>query len=757
MEGVYFVVNSIQKDVDKPLDAVVNTIVLLEGGATIPFIARYRKEKTGGLDETVIRTISDRLEYYRELEGRKAAIIKSIESQGKLTESLKKKILNCTERTVLEDLYLPYKQKIKTRASIAREKGLAPLADIMLNDISGKTKKELAEPFINKEKGVKKYEDAVNGAKDIIAERISDSAAIRGWVRAYTKDTGVLKSAPRNEFKDVKTKYFAYYDGSELIKTAPSHRLLAIRRGSKEEILSWKIAVDELHIVDRIQAMFIRDPKLVFKTDLEDAASDSYSRLISMSVQVEVFTEFIQKAEMEAIGVFSKNLRNLLLAPPVGTRITLGIDPGFRTGCKIAVIDDKGDFKEFQTIYPTPPENDQVGSEAVLLDLIQEYEPELIAIGNGTASRETEAFVKWLMNKHKLNITSVMVSEAGASVYSASETAVKEFPELDVTARGAISIARRLQDPLAELVKIDPKAIGVGQYQHDVNQRELKRSLDLTVESCVSYVGVDLNTASVELLSYVSGIGRSVAESIVQFRSDNGRFGGRTELKKVPKLGAKVFEQCAGFLKIRDAKNPLDNSTIHPESYMIVEQMAKDAGLSVPELTGNIKAIDAIQIEKYVTPEKGLMTIQDIIAELKKPGRDPRQKFVGVEFSSEIREIEDLEPGMVLKGTVTNVANFGAFVDIGVHQDGLIHISKIADSFVKNPYEVLSVGDVVSVEVLEIDPELKRISLKRISGGKAPDGKLTGGMTASRTRMINKDEGFKIGSYMDNLAQDDTF
>ncbi|MCB4790268.1 MAG: RNA-binding transcriptional accessory protein [Elusimicrobia bacterium] len=752
MEGALFVINNIVKDVDKPLDSVVNTVVLLEGGATIPFIARYRKEKTGNLDETVIRKISDRLEYYRELEGRKDTIIKSIEAQKKMTPELKKKILDCADKATLEDMYLPYKPRIRTRATVAKEKGLEPLADIMMSlEAVDKTKQDIAAPFLNKEKEVETYEQAINGAKDIIAERIADMANVRGWIRNYTAENGVLQSGPRKDYKDTKTKYSTYYDTSELIKTAPSHRILAIRRGTKEEVLSWKILVDEKHITDQIKTYIFKAKNLFFKPEIAEAIEDSYSRLMALSISVEVFMQATQKAEEEAINVFSKNLRNLLLAPPAGSKITIGIDPGYRTGCKIAVVDEKGDFKEFNTIYPTPPENDDVGSEAVLMDLIEEYEPELIAIGNGTGSKETDQFVKGLIKKHNLKLSCVMVSEAGASVYSASETAGKEYPDLDVTARGAISIAHRLQDPLAELVKIDPKAIGVGQYQHDVNQKELKRSLELTVESCVNYVGVDLNTASTELLSYVSGIGRALAENLVAQRSENGKFTKRDELSKVPKLSPKVFEQCAGFLRIRNSENPLDNSSIHPESYPVVEKMAKDMNATVKDLISNKSLVDSIKIDNYVTDTIGLLTLKDIIAELKKPGRDPRKEFSSVEFSSEINNLEDLSPGMILTGTVTNVANFGAFVDIGVHQDGLIHISMLADVFVKNPYDIVAVGDTVSVEVIEIDTELNRIALKRLSGGKGPNaGRFQGKKEKGKGKGRDADQGFKIGSYLDN-------
>lgn len=746
MEAVFFVINNIQQDVGVSTNSVANTVALLEGEATIPFIARYRKEKTGNLDETAIRKIADRLEYYKELEKRKATIMKSIEDQGKLTEELKKKILDCKDKTALEDLYLPYKPKRKTRATTAKEKGLEPLADIMMKqEESTQSKDEVVKPFINKKKGVKNYEEAVNGAKDIIAERVADSSSIRGWVRTYTYENGVLKSAPRPDFVGTKTKYTTYYDTSELLKNAPSHRLLAIRRGTKEEFLTWKIVVDEEHILSRLKTSLIKNPQCLFKMEIEEAITDSYTRLMEASISAEVFLQAIARAETEAITVFSTNLRNLLMASPAGSRITIGIDPGYRTGCKLSVIDEKGDFKEFNTIYPNPPDNDKVGSEAVLLDLIQEYEPDLIAIGNGTASKETDVFVKWLLKKHNLNVQSLVVSEAGASVYSASEAAVREFPNEDVTVRGAISIARRLQDPLAELVKIDPKSIGVGQYQHDVNQKELKRSLDLTVESCVNNVGVDLNIASIELLSYVSGIGRSIAENIVHFRSDNGLFPNREELKKVPKLGGKAFEQCAGFLKIRNSNNVLDNSAIHPESYGIVEKMAQKAGVPVDKLIGNNAVIDKIKIEEFVTDQVGLPTLRDIISELKKPGRDPRKEFSSVEFSSEINELEDLSQGMTLTGTVTNVANFGAFVDIGVHQDGLIHISQMSTGvFVNNPHEVLSVGDTIKVEVLEVDVDLKRIALKLLSGGRMPQGSGGPGGGRGRTRTRRNDTGFKI-------------
>lgn len=715
MEAAEFVLSNIRKDVEKSPAAVANTIELLKGGATIPFIARYRKEQTGGLDETVIRKIADRLEYYQQLQERKDSILKSIESQGKLTEDLKKQIVECVDRAALEDIYLPYKPKHKTRASVAKEKGLEPLADLMMTGNPGqKSKEELVSPFINTEKGVESYEKAITGAQDIIAERISDDAGIRGWVRTITANKGILKSVVMPDFKDVQTKYNNYYDISEPLKTIPSHRILAIRRGNKEDILHWKIQVDAEYIVMRIGEMTLNKQELLFKDEILAAVQDSYDRLISTSIAVEVFMAAVEKAGTEAIEVFSINLRNLLLAPPAGSKGIIGIDPGFRTGCKVAVVDEMGDFKEFRTIYPTEPKNDLAGSEVILLELIKKYKPELIAIGNGTGSKETDQFVKIMLKKNKLKIHSMVVSEAGASVYSASELAGKEYPDLDLTARGAISIAHRLQDPLAELVKIDPKSIGVGQYQHDVNQKELKKSLGLTVESCVNFVGVDLNTASGELLKYVSGIGPQIAENIVKYRTENGKFKSRKELKEVPKLGPKAFEQCAGFLKVPGSKNYLDNSTIHPESYHVVEKIAKDLGVKVKDLIGNNELIAKIKPENYAQ-EAGAMTLQDIIAELGKPGRDPRKEFKSVEFSSEINDIKDLTVGMVMTGNVTNVTNFGAFVDIGVHQDGLIHISQLSDKFVKTPYDIVSVGDTVTVEVLSIDVERKRIGIKKVN------------------------------------------
>jgi uncharacterized protein len=703
--------------VNQKNSSVDNTVAMLEEGSTIPFIARYRKEKTGELNEIVIRSISERWEYYKELEKRKETIIKTINDQDKMTPELRKQIEECLDKNKLEDIYLPYKPKRRTRAMIAKEKGLEPLAQIMIEQKPLKeTKEQIVARFIDPEKQVETYDDAVKGACDIIAEMISDDAGIRGWVRKQVWEKGMLHSKARKDWADKPSKFQNYYDFSELLKKSPSHRFLAIRRGSLENVLAWKIEIEKDSFLEFIKQKIIKNPECLFYQELESAIEDSFNRLIFVSIEMEVFVMKLEEAEKEAIGVFTDNLHKLLLSAPAGNKVIMGIDPGFRTGCKVVVIDNKGDFKEFSAIYPHQA-NRIDESEAIVLGMIKKYDVELIAIGNGTASKESDAFIRQLIKKHKLDIASVVVSEAGASVYSASETAAKEFPDQDVTVRGAISIARRLQDPLAELVKIDPKAIGVGQYQHDVNQSNLKKALNLTVESCVNYVGVELNTASGELLSFVSGIGPTLAKNIVEFRKQNGPFKSRKQLLKVAKLGPKVFEQSAGFLRIRENTYPLDNSAIHPEAYPVVEQMAQDNGVSLDKIIGNESLISKVKIENYVTEDRGLPTLQDILKELKKPGRDPRKEFTSIKFSDEVNEIKDLSEGMVLPGTVTNVTNFGAFVDIGVHQDGLIHISQLSDSFVRNPHNVISVGDNVKVEVLGVDIPLKRISLKRLKSG----------------------------------------
>ncbi|MCK4994258.1 MAG: RNA-binding transcriptional accessory protein [Candidatus Omnitrophica bacterium] len=709
------IIEHISIELNQKIFSVKNTVELLDAGSTIPFISRYRKEKTGGVNEIVIRSISERWDYYKELEKRKETILKTIAEQEKLTPQLQQQIVACLDKNKLEDIYLPYKPKKRTRAMIAKEKGLTPLAEIMLKqDGQNQTKEQVVSPYINPEKQVPTYEDAVKGAVDIIAEKIADDSFIRGWVRKQVWEKGLLQSNAKKQWMEKESKFQNYYNFSELLKKAPSHRVLAIRRGAQEGVLNWKIEIEKDMFVDFIKGRVIKNPKCLFVDELGSAAADSFQRLVFLQVEREVLVLKLEEAEKEAINVFTDNLHKLLLAAPAGNKVIMGIDPGFRTGCKVVVIDANGDFKEFTAIYPHE-KNRKTQAEEVIRGFIKKYQVELIAIGNGTASKESDIFIRKLIKEHKFKLNSVVVSEAGASVYSASEAAAREFPDADVTVRGAISIARRLQDPLAELVKIDPKSIGVGQYQHDVNQYALKKALDQTVESCVNYVGVELNRASYELLSFVSGIGPSVAKNIIKFRREQGAFKNRKELLKVEKLGAKVFEQSAGFLRIGENAYPLDNSAIHPEAYPVVEKMARDYNVSLKEIIGDEKLIDTIDITKYVTEDFGIPTLEDILEELKKPGRDPRKEFKSIVFSDSINTMEDLFVGLTLEGVVTNVTNFGAFVDIGVHQDGLIHISQLSDRFVRNPQEIVSVGDEVKVEVLKIEILLKRIALKRIT------------------------------------------
>jgi uncharacterized protein len=706
--------HNVVDDLNLPLKSVTNTVLLLEGGATVPFISRYRKEKTGNLDETQIRAIQDKWDYYLELEKRKEFVIKTIHSQGNLTENLAQQILKTKDKQKIEDLYLPFKPKKRTKATAAREKGLGPLAELIIKqETTSGDVQEIFRSFINLDKGLKTIEEVIDGATDILVEDICDNAQIRGFVRTLLETKGTLSTQVRKEFAEEKTKFEMYYKFSEELKDIPSHRLLAIRRGANEKIIGWTITVDETEAIKFMREKLIINTKSIFNHDLKNAIPKAYQRLL-ISLEPEAFVKRLQEAEEEAINVFTKNLKNLLLEAPVGSAYILGVDPGFRTGCKIVVVDNSGNFKDYETIFPNEPQKYIDEAEEVIVKFIKKFKIQLVAIGNGTASRETMSFVNKVVRDHKLKVKIVIVSEAGASVYSASEVAIREFPNLDVTIRGAISIARRLQDPLAELVKIDAKSIGVGQYQHDVNQTKLKKSLDAVVESCVNYVGVELNTASRELLSYVSGIGPVLADNIIQYRLKNGQFNSRTELLKVTKLGDKAFEQCAGFLRIRGSKNRLDNSAIHPERYQIVERIAQDLNLQIEALIGNNEAVNQIKPEKYVSDDLGLLTLEDIINELKKPGLDPREEFSNIEFKDEIQHIEDLKNEMVLEGKVTNVTNFGAFVDIGVHQDGLIHISKLSTSFVKDPHDVISVGDRVKVKVIEVDKDRKRISLERI-------------------------------------------
>lgn len=689
-------------------------VELLDAGNTIPFIARYRKEATKGLDEIALRAIEDLIGKARELCARKNTILKSIHEQSLLTDELQKQIIACTDLQTLEALYLPFKPKRRTRATIARERGLQPLADILLKQAKLNTpKKDLLRKYVQPNNDVPDEEAALAGALDIVAETWADDAETRVWLVEQSFKHGRISSQVKRGKKEEADKFEMYTDHSESVSRVPSHRFLAMQRGEDEGILRLSLDLENERVVGEMEAYFLENPQFEFYRELKETVKDCFERLLHPVTQSSVFQTLKERADEEAIGVFGKNLRELLLAPPAGPKVTLGIDPGFRTGCKLAVVDGTGQFLAHNTIYPTPPSNDKLGATKTLLDLIHKYKVELIAIGNGTASRETDAFVSDVIREHKLSVTKVMVSEAGASVYSASEVAAKEYPQLDVTVRGAISIAHRLQDPLSELVKTDPKSIGVGQYQHDVNQTQLRKCLEREVESCVNKVGVDLNTASAALLSYVSGIGPKLAENIVQFRNENGPFRKRQQLTKVPKLGAKAFEQSAGFLRIRNGDQPLDNSAVHPESYGVVEKMAAKLGIPSEAIVGNTTLVQKLTPQEFVNAQFGLPTVMDILEELSKPGRDPRKEFYAVKFSENANSIEDLKVGMVLEGVVTNVTHFGAFVDIGVHQDGLIHISQLSNTFVKDPNEIVSVGNVVKVKVLEVDANRKRISLTR--------------------------------------------
>jgi uncharacterized protein len=690
---------------------VENTVELLAEGATVPFIARYRKERTGELDEVAIRDIEERLTYFMELEERKLTVLKSIEEQGKLTPELKARIVANRQKTELEDLYLPYKPKRRTKATIARERGLEPLADMMsAQEIAEGTPEEAALPFVDAERDVPDAAAALEGAGHILAERIAEDADLRAFVRRLTGEQGIISSRVASDKKESVTKFEMYYDFQEPLKEVPSHRMLAMRRGEKEEVLFLAIIAPVEEILAGLKVRIVTKES-IFAPILSAVVEDSYKRLMAPSIEVELRLESKQRAEEAAIRVFADNLRNLLLAPPAGSKQVLGIDPGLRTGCKLASVDGTGRFLDQVTIYPHTGGGKAEAAKKELLRLAEAHGSEMIAVGNGTAGRETEQFVRDALAEAGKSLPVILVSEAGASVYSASEIAREEFPQLDLTVRGAISIARRLQDPLAELVKIDPKSIGVGQYQHDVNQTQLKKSLDAVVESCVNYVGVDLNTASWALLSYVSGVGASLAKAIVRHRDENGGFPSRKALLKVPRFGAKAFEQSAGFLRIREGENPLDNTAVHPERYQVVEAMASDLGVPLAKLAADPATALRIDLNRYVTDSVGLPTLRDIIEELKKPGRDPRREFQATAFRDDVREISDLKEGMVLQGVVTNVTAFGAFVDVGVHQDGLVHVSHLADRFIKDPNDAVSVGQTVKVKVLAVDCERKRISL----------------------------------------------
>ena len=711
--GLDVLVEDIAAATSLSVHKVRGAVQLLEEGATIPFIARYRKERTGGLDETQLRSVADMLAYFTELAERKGTVLKSIEEQGKLDDALRRKILLTKSRQELEDIYLPFKPKRRTRATIARERGLEPLADYLRNaKESGASKESLLKPFVSVEKGVPDCAAALQGACDILAEEWAEQPDVRQWLRAELR-TGALGSKVRRDWKGKPSKFEMYYEFKEPLERMPSHRYLAVRRGEAEGVLSIGLEVDEESSLKRLGGKVLRNPRFSFHGELLETVKDCYSRLLFPSIEAEVLLEAKLTAEEEAIGVFAKNLHDLLLAPPAGQRVVLGIDPGFRTGCKVAVVDATGKFLENATIYPTPPESRTVEAAKTLSNLIKKHGVELIAIGNGTASRETDEFVGKFLKEAGLEASKVTVSESGASVYSASELAVAEFPNLDVTVRGAISIARRLQDPLAELVKIDAKSIGVGQYQHDVNQTHLRSALDREVESCVNRVGVDVNTASTQLLSYVSGIGPKLAEAIVQRRDAKGPFTSRSEIQSVPRFGTKAFEQSAGFLRIRGGAEALDNSAVHPESYYVIEKMALAAGKTARDLIGNGQILKGLKASDFVDEKVGLPTVEDILQELEKPGRDPRKEFKVARFNESVHEISDLKPGMALEGTVTNVTKFGAFVDIGVHTDGLIHVSELDKKFVRDPAEVVAVGDIVRVKVLTIDADRKRIGLSR--------------------------------------------
>ena len=687
---------------------VENTLKLLQGGATIPFISRYRKEATGGMDEVQISEINDRYEKLCELAKRKETIISTIEEQGKMTADLKNRIDNCWDSTELEDIYLPFKPKRKTRAEAARQKGLEPLAIILMMQRENNLMAKAAQ-FVKGE--VKDEEDALKGARDIIAEQINEDERARNQIRnIFTRQAIITAKVVKGKEKEEDAaKYRDYFDFSEPLKRCTSHRLLAIRRGEAEGILKVTISPEEDdECTDRLERQFVRGNGEC-SSQVAEAVKDAYKRLLKPAIETEFSAISKEKADEEAIRVFAENLRQLLLAPPLGQKRVMGIDPGFRTGCKVVCLDAQGTLLHNEAIYPHPPKSEEALAARKIVKLVEQYKIEAIAIGNGTASRETERFVT--SQRYDREVQVFVVSEDGASIYSASKNAREEFPNYDVTVRGAVSIGHRLMDPLAELVKIDAKSIGVGQYQHDVDQTKLKESLDRTVESCVNLVGVNLNTASKHLLTYVSGLGPSLAQNIVDYRTENGPFASRKELLKVPRMGAKAFEQCAGFLRIPGADNPLDNSAVHPESYAIVEKMAKDMKCTVADLIKDKELRAKIDIKKYVTDTVGLPTLNDIMKELDKPGRDPRQQIQVLEFDKDVKTLDDLREGMELPGIVTNITNFGCFVDIGIKENGLVHISQLADKFVSDPTTVVSIHQHVRVKVMGIDHERKRVQL----------------------------------------------
>jgi len=700
---------------------VAGALALFDEGNTLPFIARYRKEATGGLDEIQLRDVRDRAAYLRELEERRAQILASIEEQGKLDDELRAKIEAAETKQALEDLYLPYRPKRRTRATIARERGLEPLAELIWGGEADDAEVEAAAvAYVDEEKGVGSVVEALQGARDILAERVAEDAELRGWVRDLTRSRGVVRSRVVAGKETEVSKFQDYYDFSQKLTEIPSHRMLAIRRGEAEGYLYWGIEAPVEEILPGVERHVSEGRRAVGQ--LTQVAHDAYKRLLSPSIEVELRLELKNRADEEAIAIFGQNLEQLLLAPPAGERVVLGLDPGYRTGVKAAVVSRTGAVLETDTLYLHQPDR----FAAQVTGLIRRHGVELVAIGNGTASRETESAVREAVRSMDGDRPQVVVvNEAGASVYSASELAREELPELDVSLRGAVSIARRLQDPLAELVKIDPKSIGVGQYQHDVNQPRLKSRLDEVVESCVNRVGVEVNTASVSLLSYVAGIGPTLAQNIVRVRDERGGFRSRKELLDVPRLGARAFEQAAGFLRIRDGVHPLDASAVHPERYGLVERIAQDLGSSIIDMVANEGLLSQIDLQRYIGDDVGLPTLQDIVEELRKPGRDPRATFEPPAFRDDVKELKDLKEGMTLEGVVTNIVAFGVFVDIGVHQDGLVHISQLADRYVKDPSEVVRVGDKVKVTVVSVDLERNRIGLsmrKDAGRGARPEG-----------------------------------
>ncbi|MEA5552813.1 Tex family protein [Anabaena cylindrica UHCC 0172] len=694
---------------------VQNALELLAEGATIPFIARYRKERTNEMNEVQLRDLSDRYTYLTELAERKKVILNAIAQQDKLSDELKAKITNCLQKTELEDLYLPYKPKRRTRATIAREKGLETLAAFIKslnvkNCVAAALEAEAAK-YISETLGVKTAAEALKGAADILAEEVAEKAELRSYVRDYLLETGVFISRIKNDHPEGTTKFEMYRNYQIKVKNIAPHNMLALCRGEAEKILNFEIAFDEDFVLSYLESQEIKAKVRAVRDFYQTMLKDAFNRLMKTSLIGEVISEKKTYSDIESIKTFEANLRELLLSAPAGMKPTLAIDPGFRTGCKVAVLEQTGKFLEYQAVFPHQAAEQRKKAAQTIKTLIEKYKIELIAIGNGTASRETDEFVSEVLEICERKPVKVMVNESGASIYSASKVALEEFPDLDITVRGAISIGRRLQDPLAELVKIDPKSIGVGQYQHDVDQKLLKKKLDETVESCVNYVGVDLNTASKELLTFVSGITPAVANNIIAYRNQNGAFKNRRQLLKVAKLGPKAYEQAAGFLRIRSGENPLDSTAVHPESYSLIESIAKDLGVSLNQVTEIAEKLKKTNIKKYVTATIGEPTLRDILSELEKPGRDPRAEFKYATFKAGIKEIRDLQVGMELEGIITNVANFGAFVDIGVHQDGLVHISQLADRFVDDPQKIVKVGQVVKVQILEVNEKLKRIGL----------------------------------------------